>query len=389
MFATSGAFVGRIGIVGMAVSVAAVACGTGAQAPPVEVRTVALTGHPVPGISGATWASFPDSARVDNTGAGLFRGVFRRAQGSESGLFRVPPGGAVEVVATSTQPVPGLPVGTTFGRLYGGAVNSAGEVYFHSDLSGPDVVYGDNPTYRATWLLRGGRLRLVARDGNPAPGTSERFRYTSGLTSGTPLTEDGSVMFRGELLPDWRSGVWYGRPGSDLRPILLEGQPVAGITGFSVGNVGTVHRSRGEHALVHADLAAPDWTPSGINTDAVFAGLPGDLRLVARVGAPAPGIGSTLQTVTGRINSRGEVVVSSRLADGNYPCSSDPARTCARCCARETRRRGREVCCSIRSSVPATSPTMGSSASAETSDWDPRFGAASGPALPTRCAWSR
>jgi hypothetical protein len=304
-------------VAAVAISLAA-ARAAGAQAPPVDVRAIALTGEPVPGMPGATWSSFRSATSVYNSGDMLFNGSLRHAQGTSSGLFRASPGGGIELVALSGQQAPGLSAGTTFGRLSPGAVNSAGEVYFLSDLAGPDVVYGDYPTSGASWLLSGGRLQLVARDGDPAAGTSQRFRYTSGVTKGEALTEGGNVLFRGELLPDMRSGVWYGRPQLNLRPVLLEGQPVAGLPGVSVGDVGNVHRSRGEQAVVYTALVGTGRKPDASNADAVFAGPSDNLRPVALVGAPAPGTGTTFQTLGAKINSGGKIALSSRLADGSY-----------------------------------------------------------------------
>jgi hypothetical protein len=266
-------------------------------------------------MPGVTWSSFPLSGQVYDSGDILFNAPVRRGQGTVTGLFRATPDGSFQRLVLSDQPAPGTSPGVMFGAAYPGGVNSAGDVLFSSNLVGPGIEGDDDPNYHATWLLSGGRLQLVARDGDLAPGTSAAFRVTS-VQRG--LSEAGNVLMWGELLPDFRSGLWYGRPGVNLRPVLLEGQPVAGLPGFSVGDIGRVNRSGGEPTVVHAALAAPEWKSDGHNSDAVFSGRPDDLRLVAHVGAPAPGTGSTFRTLGGVTNSHGEIALSSRLADGSY-----------------------------------------------------------------------
>jgi hypothetical protein len=105
----------------------------------------------------------------------------------------------LEAVAVAGQHAPGTPAGAVFSLPSPPVLNDHGEVAFQARLeTGPGGVgSGDDD---GIWLLdRTGTLRLVAREGDPAPGTPSGRSYGQILgTTGVPrLNAQGHVAFYG------------------------------------------------------------------------------------------------------------------------------------------------------------------------------------------------
>src|SRR5690348_12581572 len=87
----------------------------------VAVRTVALSGTPVPGVSGATFASFSSGAfRFAGDGQAAFAAKLTVGAGgvttnSDSGLWSEQ-GGALNLVLREGAQAPGVPTGAVFGE---------------------------------------------------------------------------------------------------------------------------------------------------------------------------------------------------------------------------------------------------------------------------------
>src|ERR1051325_9001559 len=79
-------------------------------------------------------------------------------------------GVAFQAVALSGQQAPGLPPGVIFGAVKGGPSRDAtGKTAFLAILSGPGVTLSNS---NSLWSGTPGTLSMVARTGNPAPGTT-------------------------------------------------------------------------------------------------------------------------------------------------------------------------------------------------------------------------
>lgn len=239
----------------------------------------------------------------DSNGNVLFKAVLRDGTGitdeNRRGIwFGVPGSTLAPFIRIGTQ-APGTPVGAQFGEYFDEvAMNENGQIVFGAFLKvGSGGVTDANRL--GIWSNHSGTLQLVARDGSPAPGVPGRtFQASIGVTSSfssLSLADNGDIGFVGRL-DDARRGIWFGPP-MDLRPIVLESAPAPAV----------------EPGAVYARLSANDPYPdfafspngtvafsfrlmngpggvSGANEYALWAGRPGELGIVARKGAQAPGL---------------------------------------------------------------------------------------------------
>jgi hypothetical protein len=131
-----------------------------------------------------------------------------------------------ERIAVSGEAAPGAD--DTFLRFSNPLINASGDVAFQANLSGPttDVVP------HGVWTTSQGVMTAVAVAGVEAPGTGgARFR-----TPGWPivLTDEGKTLFYGHLVNgpgvtfDNDYGIWAGSPG-DIRLLARKSDPAPGV----------------------------------------------------------------------------------------------------------------------------------------------------------------
>jgi hypothetical protein len=100
------------------------------------------------------------------------------------------PIGSPQLIAREGDPAPGTPPGTSYAAPAGGfgkilALNDSGGIYFEADLTGPSVTSANNAAYFAgPWAAP----KLIAREGDAAPGTPAGVTFVSRFPGGT----DGS-----------------------------------------------------------------------------------------------------------------------------------------------------------------------------------------------------
>jgi hypothetical protein len=182
----------------------------------------------------------------------------------------VGPPGAGQVVAQSDDPAPGTPAGTTFTLPLFPAVNAAGQVAFRAYLAPQDGPNSD----ASIWVGKPGAVGLVARAGNVAPGTG---------------------------------GLRYGDIGGDIDQYQTPALSPAGEVAFTT-------------ALVDGQ--------QGFHGTALFAGKPGQVRLVAREGDHAPNapvnytVGDLRPFINMAINAKGQVAFLDN-ADTLYVVDAD------------------------------------------------------------------
>lgn len=184
--------------------------------------------------------------------------------------------GRVDVLTRGTEPaVPGDPTRPLSASVF--RFDAAGNLFVHGVLpltQLPPAGVGDSGDNAVLIAALGGRT-VLAREGDRAPGTPAGVVYT-----GRRVTEDGRTELEG---------------GFGLRA-------VAGDRRFAFT----------------ATLGGPG-VP--VNQQAVFAGTPGNVALVARAGDPAPG-GGTFDAVFGipfhAVNAAGEVA----FIDGKFNVGS-------------------------------------------------------------------
>lgn len=212
---------------------------------------------------------------------------------SGTGIFRRTEGGALETLARNGSQVDGSPnvlMGSgTIGNRY--PIDAAGNAYFITILTGASVSGDTNFA-----LLRAGDagLATVARTGITVPAgvpvQTPAILFNS--FSVADANGNGQVAFLAGLTNSGAGedvGIWFWDSGS-LSLVAREGSAAPGLagatflgfgSGLSVGDDGSVGFG--------AKLAGPGVTAD--NEETVWAGGPGALRLVAREGNAAPGLG--------------------------------------------------------------------------------------------------
>jgi hypothetical protein len=280
-----------------------------------SANIIVYSGQPVPGLPGVTFSTTSNfgMVSVDDNGFAVFQGRMTGTgvtSTSDRAIFRGSNFGNLGIVARNGDPAPGLP-GLTLQTATGGGVGSSprttsdGRLMWGSNLFGTGVV-----TTNDTALFGGyaGSQVLIAREGDPAPGTA-------GATLGTNINnisyqptgiiKNGRVLFQSATLGGdttttnnlaWFSGV----PGA-LELVQRKGDVVLG--GAVIGALGSVSQMNDSGSIIHdATLSTTLGTnPANINNDAtLWVYTPGSGNtLIAREGDPAPGIpGDTLNNAS-------------------------------------------------------------------------------------------
>ena len=156
---------------------------------------------------------------------------------NDSSLWFYTPGAGSTLLVREGDPAPGTS-GATFGNLqdnwYPGcsptSLTRSGKYEMAVDLKGGDVTYGVND--RALYVgTVGGGLTMIARAGDPAPGTDAFFQGFSPFYS--LINDAGDVAFQATLNggtsdPTNNSGIWTWKSGT-LSLVVRSGAPVPGF----------------------------------------------------------------------------------------------------------------------------------------------------------------
>jgi hypothetical protein len=142
--------------------------------------------------------------------------------------------GSISEMAKAGNTAPGSG-GQTFNGFFDPKINAPGDVTFGTVLS-------DNS--QALYLNRASSLSVLARSGDPAPGTNEAFQKPGGTQPVYPhiLTPSGHVAFYSDLAPSAgihsanNSGIWVHENGS-TQLAVREGDPAPGMAGVSIGEI--------------------------------------------------------------------------------------------------------------------------------------------------------
>jgi hypothetical protein len=144
------------------------------------------------------------------------------------------PGSGNQLLVREGDPAPGT-AGAVFSNqplasfpgVSSTSLTRSGRYEFTSGLTGGDVIPGvnDRALYAATV---GGGLTMIARSGQPAPGTDAVFQGFSPFYS--LINDTGDVAFQGTLIggtsdPTNNNGIWIWRSGT-LSLVVREGGPV-------------------------------------------------------------------------------------------------------------------------------------------------------------------
>ncbi len=194
---------------------------------------IAKDGDHAPGTStGVNFSGFGDPV-LNNAGQVAFWGGLTGTGVTSSNNSGVWSGGGVSgvtLIARSGDPAPGTGSGVRFSTFDDPVLNGAGQTAFFGDLTGTGVTNGINS--RGIWSEGGGLgLALVARTGDPAPGTTAGVKFNGfyyvGI-DGLLLNGAGQMAFLGSLSGpgvDFSNnlGVWATDPNGLLQLIARAG----------------------------------------------------------------------------------------------------------------------------------------------------------------------
>lgn len=286
----------------------------------VSFRTVALTGEHAPGAGrGVYFDSFDyDYApSLNNVGQVAFYGNLAGSgvDGYNDQAIWSDTTDTLRMVIRTGQAAPKIGPDVYLGSFRSLSLFNSGQVMFRGSLYGDGV---NNDNAYGYWVGVRTAFNLIARDGDPAPGT-EPGTVLYGLNShGLAGNENGQYVFsaglKGSVDDDRNFGLWFGELDS-IHLLAREGDPAPGIVpsmnfgrwGFkpSMNNAGDVAFS----ASLVVDISN--------SRRGIWMVRDGELSLIARENEPPPG--SDLNVTLAHIdqptlNDAGIVSFSSSLA---------------------------------------------------------------------------
>ncbi len=290
-------------------------CGHAAAGP---VRTVALSGQLVPGTTtGETFQSF-GNAQINSLGAVSF---------TASGIW-TDASGILQRIVNFSEPAPGLPADVRAGfGLTMSALNRSGQVAYFSALSGPGINSDNN---ESAWSTASGNLVMVARDGDPAPGLPAGSSFYF-IWIATAFNDAGQTLFSagirepGATSPNG-GGLWM-ESGGIRTAVVYPGMQLPGMpVGSGLrGGILSAPWNRAGQVVFRGEITppiAPDVYEKGI-----WQGSPGNMRLVMKSGAQAPGTAPGVVFATNGFgpmqNHFGQVAFTSALSGTDVNPAND------------------------------------------------------------------
>jgi hypothetical protein len=242
--------------------------------------------------------------------------------------------GNVALVARMGDPAPGTPPGVIFGAPFGShGFNNAGKIAIEGFLAG-NV---DDTNDEGLWSNVSGSLALVARKGSQAAGAPVGVNYGTFTNSGWPVLNDaGQIAFITELAGTGVNstndkGIWLGKPNA-LALVARRGDPAPGtLSGVHFSDLDYPALNSAGQLAFHSGLSGNG--VSSANNQGIWATDPtGMLQLIARAGDQlevAPGDFRTLSDINfssasgnsdGRpsgFNNLGQLAFWAKFTDGS------------------------------------------------------------------------
>jgi len=214
---------------------------------------VVRQGSPAPDTANVPFNRFWSFTLNHDGGVSFFSDLLTSDSSRDVGIWRDVPGQGLQSVMIESDAAPGTEPGVTFGninRFLRPRFDPSGNVVFNSGLIGPGV---NTLSDSGLWAYDGENVRLVVREGYPAPGTENGVVFDQ--LSDPLINENGQVAFFGYLRgPGIDSnvndrGIWAEGP-EGLTLIARRGDFYTGETGdvfrigspqaFALGNSGHV-----------------------------------------------------------------------------------------------------------------------------------------------------
>jgi hypothetical protein len=237
---------------------------------------------------------------------------------NNAGIWSDGKGNSLELVALEGNAAPGASAkfGSLLDPFSGIALNNNGQTAFLASLTGPGV---NNTNDLSIWSEgRGNGLELVAREGNLAPGTSANF--SDFVIIGAPSLNDfGQLAFLAELTGPGvdntnERGIWRDAGGNGLQLVARNGDPAPGTSDRFFGHVNSPQISSQGHLVFTSTLVGADLIDSSTHESIWRVDSSNGLELVIQTGAPAPGTDANFSRVYGPgLNSNGQIAFAGIL----------------------------------------------------------------------------
>jgi hypothetical protein len=293
---------------------------------PPELRLLIREDDPAPGTASGVKFLTLGNATLNNRAQIVFPSTLTGlgiTSANDSGVWSGPPD-HLALSAQKNQAAPGTSGGVKFAGVGPPQLSPAGSLAFTANLTGSGV--GDaNDT--GIWTDATGTLGLVAREDSVAPGGSSSAKFASfGLPQ---LNREGRLAFAATLRgigvsAQNDSGLWAG-PVTNLSLVAREGDPAPGTAnGVKFGSLDSLVMNGAGNLAFQAGL-----TGSGIGTlnDAgLWTGPEGHLHLVVQKGAPATGTPVSVKFdgfSEVHLTDAGQVVFLARLTGAGVSATND------------------------------------------------------------------
>ncbi len=184
---------------------------------------------------------------------------------------------------------PGIP-GAAFSKFNIPYLNAAGQILISGEVEGPSVTAA---TSKGFWMCSHGKVRLIARAGDPAPGVSPGILL--GSLRSCEINDAGHVLLSGVLsgpgIGPNIEGIWTGTVGS-LGLRLLTGDPLPGSSsGMTIRQLFCYSLNSTDAMPVECvEQDSPWW----ITHWSIWRQDATSFTRIAEAGQPAPGAGQSV-----------------------------------------------------------------------------------------------
>lgn len=259
------------------VQVAAIA---GMQAPDVESGVVFSGFSPTTSIGAFEEVQFNDLSQLTFksylSGPGIPTG--------QHGLWTGPPNDLRLIARTDSQ-AHGLPDNISYSYIFD-VDNPGGVLAFGAFLKGASITE-DNDV--GLWLGPSEDVRLIAREGDPAPGIDSATFSVLGINN-FEVDHSGRLIFparvEGNQINVTNDYGYWRSSGNAMELLYRSGDPAPNIAEARLASF-RVEPIVSDEYLLLANLVGENVTSA--NDGAMFVGTPGNMRLIYREGDPAPG----------------------------------------------------------------------------------------------------
>jgi len=260
---------------------------------PSTLEAIAVTNQSVPGLTRATFSRFTHAV-ANASGAVAFTATIDQNGSEQEALVLATPTKSLQVIAVTPQPVPGTNRRFALLATKDFWLNDRGEIAFTAELD--DVS-------EALLLYSGGRIRVIARSGQPAPGATEE---TLGTFGSVMINNQGAIVFD-SIFSSGEGGGVFVFAQNQLQAVALTRMPAPGTDG-------DVFRSFGRPAINDQGEVAfyARWGSVGRG---IFLFTGGSLTAVLLSGQPLPTDDSKRFTEFFglALNNRGDVAVAATV----------------------------------------------------------------------------